>query len=107
MNAVSERLLSLEEVCNTLQLHRDTVTGLFKSGAIPGAFKVGRVWRIAPSDLQRYVNRKRSEAATIALRGRISQAEFEESVKRANWKPLDWNELEAIPLPNGELNEAA
>ena len=55
--------LTVDEAAEYLRIHRLSIYRLLKSGALPGALKVGRVWRIPQSafdQLQRLPQKKQS-----------------------------------------------
>ena len=55
-NPVPElRSLSVDEVADRLQVHRDTVLGLIQAGELP-ARKVGRNWRVAVGALRAFLD---------------------------------------------------
>lgn len=56
MNKLIE-LLSVEELCSTLNIGRNTAYRLLQNGDIP-AFRVGRKWKITKETLEQYVSLK-------------------------------------------------
>ena len=56
MNKLIE-LLSVEELCSTLNIGRNTAYRLLQHGDIP-AFRVGRKWKITKEALEQYVSLK-------------------------------------------------
>lgn len=52
-------MLNVQEIAAQLRVHQRTVLREIKRGHFPGAFRVGRVWRIPASDLRAYVERRR------------------------------------------------
>lgn len=44
--ALDKKVLTLPEAAKYLQVHPVTLYRLLKTGRLPGAFKIGRVWRI-------------------------------------------------------------
>lgn len=56
MNKLIE-LLSVEELCSTLNIGRNTAYTLLQNGDIP-AFRVGRKWKITKEALEQYVSLK-------------------------------------------------
>ncbi|MFQ5342295.1 MAG: helix-turn-helix domain-containing protein [Anaerolineae bacterium] len=49
-----ERLLTVEQVAEILQVHPQTVYGLLRAGHIRAA-KVGRAWRVRPQAIDEYL----------------------------------------------------
>lgn len=47
--------LDSQQVADHLGITTRTVTNMFNRGDIPGAFKVGHVWRIAENDFMTYL----------------------------------------------------
>ena len=47
-------LMSVSEVCERLQISRNTVYSLLKNGDLEG-FKVGRMWRIPDKSVLNYI----------------------------------------------------
>ena len=56
MNKLIE-LLSVEELCSTLNIGRNTAYRLLQNGDIP-AFRVGRKWKITKEALEQHVSLK-------------------------------------------------
>jgi excisionase family DNA binding protein len=59
----SERMLSVKETSVFLGLNDQYTRELFRKGVLPGAVRFGRVYRIAQSDLSRYLEKRRVVAA--------------------------------------------
>jgi excisionase family DNA binding protein len=59
-----DRLLTLEQVAEYLQVHRDTVYTLLRSGRLKGFQLGGRKasWRIGQDDLREFLDAQRREA---------------------------------------------
>jgi len=57
-----EKLLDVEEVAALLGLHPQSVYDMARSGEIQ-AFKVGREWRVRPSDLKAWQEAKAARGA--------------------------------------------
>jgi excisionase family DNA binding protein len=55
---LSEEPISTEEVARMLGVTPRTVIRLAERGEIPG-FRVGRLWKFLPSDIQGYIDRQR------------------------------------------------
>ncbi len=47
-------VISIEELCQILQVCRNTAYRLLKSGELKG-FRVGRMWRIPQESVQKYI----------------------------------------------------
>lgn len=56
-----EKLLTVEEVQDILQLSKRTVLQLTRDKELNG-FKVGREWRFAPSDVDAFIEQRRQKA---------------------------------------------
>ncbi len=52
---VEEKLLTPAQVADRLQIHERTVTRWLRGGYLRG-FKLGKEWRIAPSDLHAFMD---------------------------------------------------
>jgi excisionase family DNA binding protein len=63
-----EKLLTVEQVGELLQLEVSTVQRYLKDGKITGA-KFGRLWRVRESDLESYVNAKFGGKKAARARG--------------------------------------
>lgn len=48
-------MLSTASVARRLNFDRSSISRLFRNATIPGAVKVGGVWRIHENDLKRYL----------------------------------------------------
>lgn len=58
-----EKHFTVSELVDRLGLHRNTVQNLIREGAFPGAFKIGRTWRVPQSDVEAYLDRQRKRSA--------------------------------------------
>jgi excisionase family DNA binding protein len=96
-----DELFNLKQLCEKLGLSEGTVLVRIHNGEIAGAFKIGRAWRIRARDLDVYLDRLRGQSLTEVLRQRESQADFEESVKRAD--AAGWRDLDAIMAEQVQL----
>jgi excisionase family DNA binding protein len=56
-NVDLQRLLTIPEVAELLQVSTKTVRRMISSGDLP-AHRLGRQWRIAPAELKGFLNRK-------------------------------------------------
>lgn len=54
------RLLSVKEISELLQLHPVTITRYIREGQI-SAYKFGRVWRAKQEDVARFMEKKRKK----------------------------------------------
>ncbi len=61
----SEKLKSVKEAAERLNVNKLTVIRAIKAGKLPAA-KVGRFWRIEPADLEAYISAGRITAAPAA-----------------------------------------
>jgi excisionase family DNA binding protein len=52
-----KRLLTLHDIAEFTQQHYDTIYEKARSGRIPGAFKMGGVWRVRPEVFKAWVGR--------------------------------------------------
>ena len=52
-----ERLLDTDEIAERLKITRLYVTELCRAGILPGAFKMGRVWRMRESEFTEHLRR--------------------------------------------------
>ena len=50
-----DALITIDEICDTLMIGRNTAYKLLKDGDIK-AFKIGRIWKIPKKALSQYVN---------------------------------------------------
>jgi excisionase family DNA binding protein len=56
-NVNLQRLLTIRDVADLLQISTKTVRRLIARGELP-AHRLGRQWRIAPAELERFLRRK-------------------------------------------------
>ena len=56
----NDRILTLEQAAELLQVHYETVRRWMVKGEIPGR-KIGRGWRIVESDLKRWISEGQAE----------------------------------------------
>ena len=61
--SMAEQMLTVEQVAERLQVHRDTVYAWIRSGQLPGYRIGGRKagFRIKQSDLERFVEARREQ----------------------------------------------
>jgi excisionase family DNA binding protein len=55
---MARRLVHVDEAASFLRVHRVTLYRMLKKGEIPGAFKIGRVWRLDLDELERLLETK-------------------------------------------------
>ncbi len=60
-----EKLLTPAQVAGRLQIHERTVTRWLRDGYLRG-FKLGKEWRIAPADLQSFMDRHANQPLDTA-----------------------------------------
>jgi excisionase family DNA binding protein len=60
------RLYSLTDLGEAYDIPYDTMRDLIGSGQLV-AFKIGRRWRVALEDWERYIERQRAEAAKFSI----------------------------------------
>lgn len=53
----NNEIMQIEEVMEYLNIGKNTVYGLLKSGEL-NAFKIGKVWKIPKASVEDYVRRK-------------------------------------------------
>jgi len=53
--AGASKIVSIREAAKFLQVHRVTLYRMLRRGRIPGAFKVGRVWRLDLEKIERFL----------------------------------------------------
>ncbi len=52
---VDDRILTVEQAAELLQVHYETARKYIKKGLIPGR-KIGKSWRVVESDLKRFIS---------------------------------------------------
>ncbi len=70
VSMLQSRVLTVQEVCNYLRVHRSTIYRLLKQHRLP-AFRVGGDWRFSIEAIDRW--RAEMEAGSSAGRERTSQ----------------------------------
>ena len=60
-----DKLLTPAQVAERLQIHERTVTRWLRDGYLRG-FKLGKEWRIAPSDLELFMDRHANQSLDSA-----------------------------------------
>lgn len=53
--AIDDRWLTIDEIADTLRVHRRTVWGWIRSGQLH-AYKAGKAWRVRESDLEQFLS---------------------------------------------------
>jgi excisionase family DNA binding protein len=53
----ADEVLTMEEICDLLQVHKSTVYKLVRRGSIPG-FRVGSDWRFRRDVIERWLSEK-------------------------------------------------
>lgn len=59
---VEDRILTLAQVAELLQVNYETARNWIRHGRIPGR-KIGRVWRVVESELKRFITEARTAEA--------------------------------------------
>jgi excisionase family DNA binding protein len=57
-STVARKLVCVNEAAMFLRVHRVTLYRMLKKGRIPGAFKIGRAWRLDLNELERLLETK-------------------------------------------------
>lgn len=63
---IEKNWLSVADICGYMDVSAFVVTGLLRSGGLPGV-KFGREWRVARQDFEDWINEQRTSAAESAL----------------------------------------
>jgi len=61
-NAMTDQILTIKEVAEHLRVNERTVYRLAGSGELPG-FKVANTWRFQASDIQKWIESRKNDAA--------------------------------------------
>ena len=61
MSAYDQEILTIEEVCDFLMVGKSTLYQILASGEMPGAFRIGKVWKIPRKAVSDYVVKKMQE----------------------------------------------
>lgn len=59
-NETNKCILEIQDLCNMLNIGKNTAYSLLTSGEIDG-FKIGSVWKIPMKSFNEYIERKRKE----------------------------------------------
>ena len=70
---MANKILTVSELAEHLNVHRITIYRLLKNGSLPG-FKIGRVWRFDLNEITAWMASGKSAGARIASEG-IEQTE--------------------------------
>ena len=62
---MSERLLTISEAAELLQLHPETVRNWIRDGRLPWGMKLGRLWRIRMSALVEWMDEKAGKGQAV------------------------------------------
>jgi excisionase family DNA binding protein len=60
----ADEVLTMEEICDLLQVHKSTVYKLVRRGSIPG-FRVGSDWRFRRDVIERWLSEKSVGAGKV------------------------------------------
>jgi excisionase family DNA binding protein len=60
----ADEVLTMEEICDLLQVHKSTVYKLVRRGSIPG-FRVGSDWRFRRDVIERWLSEKSVSAGKV------------------------------------------
>jgi len=66
--SADERLLTIDDVAERLQLSPLTVANMLRAGTVPG-FKLGHLWRVRAADLDAFIV-ERAEAGKVRAQAR-------------------------------------
>ena len=82
---IPDKLLTSEQVSEILQVHPFTVLKYLKSGKLKG-IKLGRVWRIRESDVERFLEERSmaSNEPAQTLKEEKKEVEIEETIMPDN-----------------------
>lgn len=53
-----QELASIDELCESLNIGKNTAYTLLNSGELQGAFRIGRVWKIPRNAISNYIFNK-------------------------------------------------
>lgn len=54
----SQELVTIDDLCQSLNIGKNTAYSLLNSGELQGAFRIGRIWKIPKDVLINYISRK-------------------------------------------------
>lgn len=55
----SQELITIDDLCKTLNIGKNTAYSLLNSGELHGAFRIGRIWKIPKDAVSNYIYSKR------------------------------------------------
>lgn len=53
-----QELITIDDLCKTLNIGKNTAYSLLNSGELHGAFRIGRIWKIPKDALANYILRR-------------------------------------------------
>lgn len=57
-----EKIYTVDEIAGILDLDGATVRRYFREKRFPGSFKIGTNWRLAESDLVKWIEKKKNDS---------------------------------------------
>lgn len=54
-----QELITIDELCEYLNIGKNTAYSLLNSGELQGAFRIGRIWKIPKDAVSNYIFSKR------------------------------------------------
>lgn len=54
-----QELITIDELCESLNIGKNTAYSLLNSGELQGAFRIGRIWKIPKDAVSNYIISKR------------------------------------------------
>lgn len=54
-----QELITIDELCESLNIGKNTAYSLLNSGELQGAFRIGRIWKIPKDAVSNYILSKR------------------------------------------------
>ena len=61
----STEILTIDEACELLTVGKSTIYQMLGNGAIEGAFRIGKVWKIPRKAILDYINKRMRESTKI------------------------------------------
>lgn len=55
----AQELITIDELCSSLNIGKNTAYTLLNSGELHGAFRIGRIWKIPRDAISNYILSKR------------------------------------------------
>ena len=62
----SQELITIDDLCKSLNIGKNTAYSLLNSGELQGAFRIGRIWKIPKDVLINYISSK-SQAYVLSF----------------------------------------